>query len=400
MRILIADKLADFVVHSLEGLGFAVFMDPSLKDDALLSEMQSIDPHILIVRSTKVKAEHITSSNSLSLIIRAGAGVNTIDTETASDYGIYVANCPGQNAIAVAELAIGHLINLDRKISDNVASLREGQWKKKRFTKNAKGLYGKTIAVIGTGSCGQELIRRVKALGMNVRAWSRSLTESQARQLGVEFSSSPLDACRGSDALSVHLAFNAHTEGIIGEAELEALNPGAYVINTSRGGIIDEDALSKAIERRGLLAGLDVFVGEPASDGDFQSPITQNPSVYGTHHIGASTEQASDAVGAAVVDIIHVWQQEGYVKNCVNLAEKSPADHLISIRHVDKVGVLAFILEAIRECDHNIQEMENIIFKGGRAACAQIQIVGKPSEEMLSKIKSSEDIFSVSFNTI
>ena len=400
MRILIADKLAKFVIHSLEDLGFAVFMDSSLKEESLLNELQRIDPHILIVRSTKITSEHIKGGNSLSLIIRAGAGINTIDTNTASDYGIYVANCPGQNAIAVAELALGHLINLDRKIADNVIALREGQWKKKIFTKNARGLYGKTIAVIGTGSCGQELIHRVKALGMNVKAWSRSLSPAKAEQLGVQFSTSPLDACRGADALSVHLAFNAHTEGIIGEAELEALNPGAYVINTSRGGIIDEAALATAIERRNLLAGLDVFVGEPSSDGPFQSQTTENSAVYGTHHIGASTEQASDAVGAAVVDIIKVWQQEGYVKNCVNLAEKSPADHLISIRHVDKVGVLAFILEAIREHNHNIQEMENIIFKGGRAACAQIQIVGKPSEEMLSKIKLSEDIFSVSYNTI
>ncbi|MEC8380508.1 MAG: NAD(P)-dependent oxidoreductase [Myxococcota bacterium] len=400
MRILIADKLAEFVTHSLESLGFAVFTDSSLKADSLLEEMKRIDPHILIVRSTKINAAHIKCGSNLALIIRAGAGINTIDTETASDYGIYVANCPGQNAIAVAELALGHLINLDRKISDNVFALRAGQWKKKVFTKNARGLFGKTIAVIGTGSCGQELIHRVKALGMEVNAWSRSLTSQKAEQLGVHFASSPLDACRGADALSVHLAFNSYTEGIIGEAELEALNPGAYVINTSRGGIIDENALSKAIERRGLLAGLDVFVGEPAADGPFLSPLSANGSVYGTHHIGASTEQASDAVGAAVVEIIRVWQQDGIVKNCVNLAEKSPADHLISIRHVDKVGVLAFILEAIREHNHNIQEMENIIFKGGRAACAQIQIVGKPSEEMLKKINSSDDIFSVSYNLI
>lgn len=400
MRILIADKLAEGVGTALENLGFAVFVESTLKDEALQNEMARLDPHVVIVRSTKVNASHMTKASSLALIIRAGAGTNTIDMQTASDHGIYVANCPGQNAIAVAELVIGHLINLDRKISDNVSALRQGLWKKKVFTKNTRGLYGKTIAIIGTGSCGQEAIHRVKALGMHVKAWSRSLTKSKADALGVEFCQNPIDACRGADALSVHLALNDQTLGIIGESELEALNSGAYVVNIARGGIIDETALYKAIERRGLTAGLDVFDGEPGADGPFKSAITQSPSVYGTHHIGASTEQAAQAVGDAVVDIIRTWQQEGYVKNCVNLAKKSPADHLISVRHVDKVGVLAFILEAIREFNHNIQEMENIIFRGGRAACAQIQIVGRPSEEMIEKIKRSEDIFSVSYNLI
>lgn len=400
MRILIADKLAKEVGPALEALGFAVFINSLLKDDSLLKEIKRLDPHIVIVRSTKVTALHMTNASSMALIIRAGAGTNTIDIQTASDHGIYVANCPGQNAIAVAELTIGHLINLDRKISDNVSALRQGEWKKKVFTKNTRGLYGKTIAIIGTGSCGQEVIHRVKALGMNVKAWSRSLTEEKAALLGVQYSKTPIDACHGADALTVHLALNKHTRGIIGDSELEALNPGAYVINTSRGGIIDENALAIAIERRGLSAGLDVFDGEPSSDGPFQSPIIQSPSVYGTHHIGASTDQATEAVGAAVVNIVRTWQQDGLVVNCVNLAESSPADHLLSVRHVDTVGVLAFILEAIREYNHNIQEMENIIFRGGRAACAQIQIMGKPSDEMIKKINSSEHIFSVSYNLI
>ena len=319
------------------------------------------------MRSTKITSEHIKGGNSLSLIIRAGAGINTIDTDTASDYGIYVANCPGPNAIAVAELALGHLINLDEKISDNVIALRKGQWKKNIPPKECPWSVWKNHCCHWYRILWTRVRLTRKALGMKVKAWSRSLSPSKAEQLGT-ITDKPTRRLSWRRCTERSSGILMHTEGIIGEAKLEALNPGAYVINTSRGGIIDEAALAQAIERRNLLAGLDVFVGEPSSDGPFQSQTTQNSAVYGTHHIGASTEQASDAVGAAVVDIIKVWQQEGYVKNCVNLAEKSPADHLISIRHVDKVGVLAFILEAIREHNHNIQEMENIIFKGGRAA--------------------------------
>lgn len=400
MRILIADQMAVHVTDSLKSYGYDVSVDSTLKDEALVSAIEQINPHILIVRSTKVRAQHILSAESLALIIRAGAGTNNIDIQCASDRGIYVANCPGQNAIAVAELALGHLLNLDRKISDNVQSLREGQWRKKHFAKGPKGLFGKTIAVIGTGSCGYEVIRRVKAFGMNVKAWSRSLTPDKAIEMGVQYAATPLEACQGADALSVHLSLSDQTRGIIGKQELEALNKGGYVINTSRGGIIDEEALLIAIEKHALCAGLDVFENEPASDGNFMNDTTQNASVYGTHHIGASTVQASDAVGDATIDIVNTWHKSGVIKNCVNLAYKSPADYQISIRHADKVGVLAFILEAIREHNHNIQEMENIIFQGGKAACAQIQIVGKPSKQMLDLIKTSENVFSVTFNII
>ncbi len=400
MKVLIADSLASTLQQSLHSLGCTLQIDPSLKEDSLTEQIEAFQPNILVVRSTKVQKNQLLNANSLSLIIRAGAGTNTIDVDTASEKGIFVANCPGKNAIAVAELAMGHLINMDRRISDNVQDLREGSWNKKLYSKS-KGLYGKELAIVGIGSCGTELIHRAKAFGMNIRAYSRSFTPEKAALLGVQYSSSPLEACQGADALSVHLAYTPETRGIIGELELNSLKSGGYVINTSRGGIIDEAALLEAIENKGLRAGFDVFENEPSAKAcSFSSPLIESPSVYGTHHIGASTEQASEMICSAVVEIIETLVTSGTVINCVNVAKTSTADHTLSIRHADKVGVLASILDTLKKGGHNIQEMENIIFKGGKAACAQIQIIGKPNHQVLSQIRDAHDIFSISIKEL
>jgi D-3-phosphoglycerate dehydrogenase len=394
MRVLIADKLAETVPDGLEAAGCAVVVDAGLKDEALRSALLDHDPDVLVVRSTKVRAEHLEAARSLSLIVRAGAGVNTIDVVTASSRGVCVCNCPGKNAVAVAELVFGHLINLDRSISDNVALLRQGGWAKKRFGQ-ARGIHGRTMAVLGTGMIGQAVIRRAHAFGIEVRAWSRSLTPERAAELGVHFAASPLDACRGADVLTIHLAQCDATRGLVGEDLLEALAPGAFVINTSRAGIVDHAALERVIERRGLRAGLDVFPDEPAaSDEHYTHPIAQNPAVYGTHHIGASTEQAKEAVGAEVVRVVTTWLREGRAPNCVNLNERSTATHVLVVRHRDQVGVLASVLAELREAGCNIQEMENTIFSGrGAAARARIQLSSPPAPAALARVEALDTVF-------
>jgi D-3-phosphoglycerate dehydrogenase len=367
-----------------------------LKDEALSEALSRLQPEVLVVRSTKVGAAQIQASASLALIVRAGAGTNTIDVKAASARGVYVSNCPGKNAIAVAELAIGHLVNLDRRIADNVAALRAGRWAKKDFDK-ARGLYGRTLAVLGVGEIGREVIRRAQAMGMKIRAWSRSLTEAEAAELGVAWASSPREACKGADALSIHLALTPETRGFVGRELLEALRPGAYVINTSRGEVVDQPALLAAIESRGLRAGLDVFASEPsAAEAPFTDAIGGHPSVYGTHHIGASTEQATEAVGDEVVRIIETFVVSGRVPNVVNLASRSPATHLLIVRHADRVGVLAHVLGHLRQAGSNVQEMENIIFQGAEAACARIQITGAPTPDQLGALATSADIYAVS----
>lgn len=396
MRVLIADKLSNDVVEALKQAGCTLEIDPSLKNETLVSAIEAFDPEALVVRSTKVGIPHLEKANSLALIIRAGAGTNTIDVDDASGRGIYVANCPGKNAIAVAELAFGHLINADRRIADNVAALREHQWAKKEFGK-ARGLYGRTLAVLGAGKIGQEVVARALAFGMKVKLWSRSLTPERAEELGATFAASPLEACQQADAVSVHLAANADTHHLINEEILGALNEGAYVINTSRGELVDTEALSKACDERGIRAGLDVFENEPAAtENQFPHAIADHKQVYGTHHIGASTDQASEAVGDEVARIIITYLESGSVLNCVNLAQNTHATHLLVVRHADTVGVLAGVLDSLREASINVQEMENIIFRGSKAACAKIQLSGAPSNEVITELEASNDIFAAS----
>jgi len=397
MRILVADSLADFVPAALERAGCAVTVSPSLKEEALEEALASVDPDILVVRSTKVTAAHIARAPSLSLIIRAGAGTNTIAVTAASGRGIYVANCPGRNAIAVAELTMGHFLNLDRRIVDNVNALRAGSWDKKRLGQ-ARGLQGRTMAVLGLGACGRAVIARARAFGIKVRVWSRSLTPEQAAELGVTHAATPLDACRGADMLSIHLARTPETTGLVGRELLEALCPGAYVVNVARGGILDEQALLHVIETRGVRAGLDVFANEPSGgSGAFtDAAIATNENICGTHHIGASTDQATESVGAEVVRIVQSYLHEGAVPNCVNLAEETQATHMLVVRHLDRVGVLAGVLAVLKEDDVNVQEMENIVFRGAPAACARIQLHRSPSPAALEQLSSNPDIFATS----
>jgi len=397
MKVLIADKFPDVKIEGIKNIGYEVVYEQGLKEDSLLEEIKKQLPDVLVVRSTSVTGEMIESDPSLSLIIRAGSGYNTIDVKTASVRSVYVANCPGKNAIAVAELAFGHLLSLDRRIPDNVLDLREGRWNKKEYSK-AAGVYGKTLGIVGVGRIGQELITRAKAFGMGVLAWSRSLTPKRAEALGILYAKSPLEVAAKSDVVSVHLALTEDTKGLIGREFFVEMKKGAFFINTSRAEIVDEAALLKAVDEKGIRAGLDVFSTEPsAKAGDFAGTIAKSRGVYGTHHIGASTDQAQNAVADETVRILEEYMLTGHVYNCVNLMEKTPASYMLSVHHKNRVGVLANVLDIIRKANINVELMENIIFAGGDGACARIQIDGKMTAKDIEEMESSsEEITSVS----
>lgn len=396
MKILLADKLAKHVEENLLSQGHEVTSEPTARDELLTELLRQSQAEILVVRSTKLRSEQIRASSSLALIIRAGAGINTIDIQAASERGVFVANCPGRNAIAVAELTIGHLINADRRIADNARDFRNGVWAKKAYAK-ADGLLGKRMALIGVGACGAAVIERLQPFGINLVAWSRSLTPAKAAELGVEFAATPEQALRDANAVSIHLAATPQTHHFLNAERLALLADGAYVINTSRGELIDETALLAALDSKKLVAGLDVFHNEPGSNAHtVNSPLCEHPRVYGTHHIGASTNQATLSVGDAVLEIINKWYAHGQVLNCVNLARQSPADHTLTVRHADRVGVLASVLDELQAAGHNVQEMDNIIFQGGLAACARIQVVNAPSQELITSIKQLSDVYAVS----
>jgi D-3-phosphoglycerate dehydrogenase len=333
--------------------------------------------------------------------VRAGAGYNTIDVAAASRRGIYVSNCPGKNSIAVAELAFGLILSLDRQIPDNVAALRQGQWNKATFSK-ARGLFGRTLGLIGLGQIGREVALRAKGFGMPVVAWSRSLTADAARQLGVQRMGTPVEVAAASDIVSLHVALNAQTRGLIDALFFAAMRPGAYFINTARAEVVDQVALARAIEQKGIRAGLDVFAVEPSGGaGEFADDIAKLRGVYGTHHIGASTEQAQEAIGTETVRIIRTFLQTGQVPNVVNLARTTPATCALVVRHLDRPGVLAGVLDAIRVAEINVQEMENIIFEGAEAAVARIHLESAPGPEVIGRIQSSSPhILEVSLITL
>jgi D-3-phosphoglycerate dehydrogenase len=388
MRVLIADAFEQSGRDALHAMGCEVRFDPKLKDEALAAAVEEFRPDVLVVRSTKVP-ETVLAAGALKLVVRAGAGYNTIDVAAASRRGIYVSNCPGKNSIAVAELAFGLILALDRQIADNVIALRRGEWNKSGFSK-ARGLFGRTLGLIGLGQIGREVALRAGAFGLPVVAWSRSLTADVARLLGVQRMDSPTEVARAADIVSVHVALNAQTRGLIDAAFFAAMRPGAYFINTARAEVVDQAALAHAVEEKGIRAGLDVFASEPAGGaGEFADGIVNLPGVYGTHHIGGSTEQAQEAIAAETVRIIRTFFQTGQVPNVVNLARTTPAICALVVRHLDRPGVLAGVLDAIRAAEINVQEMENIIFEGAQAAVARIHLETSPGPEVIARIQAS-----------
>jgi D-3-phosphoglycerate dehydrogenase len=406
MKVLVADKFERSGIDGLKAAGCDVVYEPELKDDSLQHAIGETGADVLVVRATKVTTAMLDAGR-LSLVVRAGAGYNTIDVAGASTRGIYVSNCPGKNAIAVAELAFGLILSLDRRIPDNVSELRQGHWNKKEYSK-AAGLFGRTVTLIGVGAIGQEMIRRAAGFGMNVVIWSRRfdsqrrpMTDIEARELGVEpalrtvsieFEPTPADAAARGDVVSLHVALGPGSKQMVNAAFLARMKPGAILINTARGEVVDYAALAAAIKDRGIRVGLDVYAHEPATaSAPFADDLVALPGVYGTHHIGASTEQAQEAIAAETVRIVTSYKDTGRVPNVVNLARRTPATHMLVVRHKNRPGVLAHVFDHLRQARINVQETENIVFEGAEASVARINLDGAPGPALCDTIKSGND---------
>lgn len=321
MRVLIADKFEDSGIKALKQAGCEVVVEPGLGPDTLPEALSKHQPEILIVRSTKVPANVIEGQSSLKGIIRAGAGHDNIDSAAASSKGVAVCNCPGMNAVAVAELAMGHIINCDRRLPAQDAELRTGHWNKKEYAK-ARGLKGLTLLLVGMGAIGREVATRASAFGMDVVGWSRSLTPQSAEQYGVRFGGSSQDDLKKllgqADVVSIHVAATPETKGMCDAAFFAAMKDGAYFINTARGTLVDEAALLEAIKNKGLRAGTDVYQNQPGTpDEAFQTPLAAE-GVCCSHHCGASTDQAQQAVADETVRIVTEYQKTGSFINVVN----------------------------------------------------------------------------------
>ncbi len=404
MKVLVADKFEKSGLDGLKAAGCDVLYQPDLSGDALAAAIASSGADVLVVRSTQVTAPML-EAGALSLVVRAGAGYNTIDTATASKRGIYVSNCPGKNAVAVAELTFALILALDRRVPDNVAELRAGAWNKKEYSK-AKGLLGRTIGLIGYGSIGQEVARRAYAFGMPIVVWSRRFAtkraDAAAEPIPMQVAATPQALAERSDIVSVHVALSGETRGLVDASVIERMKPGAYFINTARAEVVDYGAVEKAVREKNIRVGVDVYPGEPAGGvGEFRLDLAQLAGVYGTHHIGASTDQAQEAIAAETVRIVRSYKETGRVPNVVNLAKKTPATHMLVVRHLDRPGVLAHVFEHLRGGDINVQETENIIFDGAQAAVARINLDGAPSDALLQTMRQGNaDILDLHLVTI
>jgi D-3-phosphoglycerate dehydrogenase len=391
MKVLLADKLEKVTLDGLKELGCIVVARPDVTAEELPAVLRAVDPHILIVRSKRVGADALLAGTSLGLVIRAGAGIDTIDVATASRVGIFVSNCPGKNSIAVAELVIGLLLSCDRRIPDQVADLRQRRWNKAEYSKS-RGLYGRTLGIVGLGRIGREVAVRARGFGMDIVAWSRNLTIEEAERLKVTYAETPIDVAHVSDAISVNVVADEETGHVIDAAFLAAMKPGAYLINTSRGSVVDEEALRRAIQEKGLRCGLDVFKNEPGSStGPFENALVDEPGVYGTHHVGASTDQAQVAIAHEVLRIVQAFMETDEVPNCVNRLARSLATHVLSVRHHNRPGVLAHVFGLLAKESINVEEVENIIYHGAQATCARIHLDGKPTEDVLEVIRTGND---------
>jgi D-3-phosphoglycerate dehydrogenase len=389
MRLLIADRLPQTQVEKLRGVVKELQYEPELTAETLRAHMSGVN--ILVVRGTKVTGEALENADALELIVRSGAGTENIDLEAASARGIYVANCPEKNSAAVAELTMGLLLAVDRRVPEQDKALKERRWDKVEFAK-AEGLKGKCLGVIGIGAVGKEVVKRAKAFDMSVVAWSRSLTDEKAAELGVSRVRTLDDLIAKCDIISMHVPLTPETKHLLSADRISRLKPGTIVLNTARGGVLDNQALADALRNGRVRAGLDVFEDEPPeAKGEFVNALIDVPNWIGTHHIGGSTNQAQNATADETVHVIETYVKTGNVENCVNFAKETPAQYELVVRHYDKIGVLTRILSDLRQSNINVHEVHNIIFEGAKAAVASIELDVIPSESTLDRMLARKD---------
>jgi D-3-phosphoglycerate dehydrogenase len=397
VRILVADKLPEQTLHDLESQGHECDMEPGLGADDLPGRIGGYD--VLVVRSTKVPRAVFQAADRLVLVIRAGAGTNTIDTDAAAERAVFVSNVPGRNAAAVAELTLGLLLAVDRRIADNVADLREGRWDKKTYGK-AEGLLGSTMGILGLGSIGFLVAERAAAFGIRVQSVARegrsAAAVTRAEELGITMCDSLEELVASSDIVSLHVPARPETKHLVDEGFLARMKDGAILLNTSRGDVVDEAALLKALDEGRVRAGLDVFDAEPGSgQAEWDSPLAKHPAVVATHHIGASTSQAQRAIAQGVAEIIQAFTS-GEARHCVNLDPDRLGSIALTVRHLDRVGVLAHVLDQLRKSDLNVQHMVNRVFRGGEAAVAFIDVEGDVSPALLDRLRAIPHVLGVS----
>jgi D-3-phosphoglycerate dehydrogenase len=401
MHLLLADRLPEQTIVDLEARGHVCVMEPGLGANDLPGRIGGFDA--LVVRSTKVKRAVFEAADRLVLVIRAGAGTNTIDTDAAASRGVFVSNVPGRNAAAVAELTMGLLLAIDRRIADNVSDLRNGHWDKQRYSK-AEGLLGSTMGIIGLGAIGFAVAERAAGFGIGLQSLAKpgrsAYAVARAEELGFTLCDSMQELLSSSDIVTLHVPSQPDTRHLVDDSFLASMKTGAILLNTSRGDVVDERALLEALDAGAVRAGLDVFADEPSSSkGAWDSTLARHPNVVATHHIGASTAQAQRAIAAGVTEIVDAFMS-GEARHCVNLDPDRIGSVALTVRHLDRVGVLAQVLDRLRGAGLNVEHMVNRVFRGGEAAVATIDVADEASDDLLAALRDIPDVLGVSVVTL
>jgi D-3-phosphoglycerate dehydrogenase len=318
--VLLAEKLAPSVIDAL-GEGVDVRHVDGTDRPALLSAVQGADA--LLVRSaTQVDAEVLAASQTLKVVARAGVGLDNVEVPAATERGVLVVNAPTSNIVSAAEHAVALLLSVLRRIPDANQSLHGGEWKRSSYT--GVELHGKTVGVIGLGKIGQLFAQRVAGFGVDLVAYDPYVAPALAAQLGIELLELDELLAR-ADVISIHLPKTPETKGLIDAAALAKTKPGVVIVNAARGGLVDEEALAKAIADGHVGgAGVDVFVTEPATS----SPLFGLPNVVVTPHLGASTAEAQDRAGTDVAKSVLLALRGDFVPDAVNVTGGSVSDEL------------------------------------------------------------------------
>jgi D-3-phosphoglycerate dehydrogenase len=309
--VLIAEELSPATVEAL-GPDFEIRHCNGADRGELLAAIATADA-ILVRSATKVDAEALAAAPRLKVIARAGVGLDNVDVRAATQSGVMVVNAPTSNIVSAAELAVALMLAAARHVSPAHAALKDGEWKRSRYT--GVELYEKTVGIVGLGRIGVLVAQRLTAFGMKVIAYDPYVQAGRAAQMGVRLVD--LDTLLAeSDFMSVHLPKTSETVGLIGDEQLARVKPSLVLVNAARGGIVDEAALYSALkEGRVGAAGLDVFAQEPCTD----SPLFELENVVATPHLGASTDEAQEKAGIAVARSVRLALSGELVPDAVNV---------------------------------------------------------------------------------
>lgn len=314
--VLIAEELSPATIDAL-GPDFDVRNVDGTDRPALLSALA--DANAVLIRSaTKIDAEAIAAAPVLKVVARAGVGLDNVDIKTATTAGVMVVNAPTSNIISAAELTVGHILSLARRIPAAHASLASGAWKRSSYT--GTELFEKTVGIIGLGRIGALITARLQAFDVRVIAYDPYVTSARAQQLGVQLVTLD-ELLEQSDFVTIHMPKTPETTGMIGAEQFKIMKPTAYVVNVARGGLIDEEALHAALTAGEIAgAGLDVFTSEPPAEGGTAAALLDLPNVVVTPHLGASTEEAQEKAGVSVAKSVRLALGGELVPDAVNVA--------------------------------------------------------------------------------